>query len=519
VALGVLLVAGVAVMAARNLGYTGMWWDESASFWNSQGLGRYAEPFAQRRGWRDVVRMNRAENLDPGGHTLLLHLWTRAGTGLAWLRAFSLLFLVAGCAALGALGWHLTRAAPFALAATGVPLLYPAARYFAFEIRAYGMEMAGVAVVALLVARAAERPADWRLALLGLAGAGFLSSRYSFALVLAAAALALAWTWLTRRDAPRAVARRLAVAALPVAAAGAAIVWVTLRVQMWHEMRQGPLGLAAPVYTRAAVLDDSPDPIGLLAANLLAPAALPITLALVAALAGLRRAAQPAAALNALYAMVLSVQGVSAGVSLLGWYPWDLRSRWSAYLVMVSAVAAVTLAADVVREARARLGRRPAGTTAARTVGAISTATAALAVALAAAAAAGHRQDAEALRRTDLARQIELLPALAPGPGAVLVTFYEVPVLRYLYEHGPFHGRPEYPLAFRWETEHEHWQRRPIDAAREGIRYVVTAWPAQALEARLPGTVLATVGPPGNRLLRVATSAPDTRTTPGSGGG
>jgi hypothetical protein len=220
-------------------------------------------------------RARRASELC-GGHTALLHLWTLSGTGVERLRSLSLVFLVVSCAALGMLGFRLTRASAFALAAAAVPLLYPAARYFGFEIRAYSMEMAGVAVTALLLALAAERPSLPRLALLGTALAAFLSSRYSFAFTVTAVAVALVWAWQRRGDAVAATATRLAVVALPVAVAGTAIAWVTLRLQRWPDTREGPLGVSAPIYTRGTVLGAAPDLSGLLRADLIAPAALRI---------------------------------------------------------------------------------------------------------------------------------------------------------------------------------------------------------------------------------------------------
>jgi hypothetical protein len=515
--LGVVLAGGLVAMAARNLGYAGMWWDESASFWNSQGLSRYAEPFAARRGWRDVVGMNRAENLDPGGHTALLRLWTHSATGIEHLRSLSLLFLVASCAALGALGFRLTGAPTFALAAAATPLLYPAARYFGFEIRAYSMEMAGVAVAALLLALAVERPSLPRLALLGTALAAFLSSRYSFAFTVAAVAVALAWAWLRRGDGLAATATRLAVVALPVALAGTAIAWVTLRLQRWSDMREGLLGVSAPIYTRGAVLAATPDLPGLFRADLIAPAALPITLAIVLFLAGRRRRDRVSPEVGALYVMVLAVQVLSAAASAIGVYPWDLRSRWSAYLVMVSAVAAVTIAADLAALARSYLGRAAAARqTRFATAAAVA---AALVVALGAGAAVHHRQSIEIIFRTDVPRQLDALPFAALADRSVLVTFYEVPVLRYLYEHGPYRGRPEYPRVFRCEAGIEYGEQRPIDAAREGIRFVVTGMRLQQARARLPGAVLTAVEAAGGFLLAVTPPTALEAPTPDAGDG
>ena len=151
------LLSSLIILARNNLKYTGMWWDEAAQFWVSQGLSNYAQPFAAPRGVRDVIRMNNSENLDPGGFSLLLHFWTRAGKGLKWLRSLPFLFFVLGAASLGLLGWRLNHSITFALGASAVTLLYRGALYFGFEIRAYSMEMAGVAVGTLLLVHALEK--------------------------------------------------------------------------------------------------------------------------------------------------------------------------------------------------------------------------------------------------------------------------------------------------------------------------------------------------------------------------
>jgi len=211
------------------------------------------------------------------------------------------------------------------------------------------------------------------------------------------------------------------------------------------------------------------------------------------------------------------VQAISATASALGVYPWDLRSRWSAYLVMVSALAAVTLAADLVALARAAASRAPS--TPRRTAAGRAAGVAAAMLVVAVAAAAGaHRQTLAGSRYADLSRQLGLLPPAALADGAVLVTFYEVPVLRYLYEHGPWRGRPEYPRAFRFEAGIEWAERRPLDAGREGFRFVMTGLPLDEAQARLPNTVLTTVGPSGSRLLAV-TLPPARRAPPPVPGG
>ncbi len=508
-ALAAVLVAGFLALAAGNLGYRGMWWDEASQFWMSQGVGRDSAPFAPRRGLADTVRWNAWENLDPGGFSVLLHGWTAVSRSLVWLRLLPFAFFLLGSLALALLGWRLTRSPVFAVAAGAVPALVPAALYFGLEIRAYSMEMAGIMLGALLLAGAVERPSPRRAALLGLVCAAFLTSRYSF--VLAAAALLVALLGgCAGRVTGRTLRAQMAAAALPIAVSGAAIAAIMLPRQLRPEMHAGALGLSSPAYTHGGVLAFAPDVPALLARNLISPAALPITFAIVLVLvASARRlAARPggdrprpdaagAAARFALLTFAAGVQTLSAAVSLLGLYPWDLAVRWSAYLVAVSAVAAVALAA----EARARLLARAAPPR--RRARRLGAGLATLIVAAAALGAGLHRQSVEGRAVTDVAVQLDLLPRAAFAPGRVFVTYYEAPALRYLYEYGPWAGRLEYPASFRFETPAEFEARAPIQVAREGISFVITALPPGEARARFPGCALQPYGPPGSRLLAV----------------
>jgi len=514
---GALVLSNLVVLAVNNLGYTGMWWDETAQFWVSQGLGNYSPPFAKLRGVRDVVRMNRAENLDPGGFSLLLHFWSAHGRGLKWLRGLPFAFYLLGAASLGLLGWRLTRSAHFALAASAVPLLYPAALYFSFEIRAYSMEMTGVAIGALALVHAMEKPSWTRASLLGVTCAAFLTSRYSF--VLFTAALCFVFWRASARRLDRRVTRvqNLLAVLLPVFLAAAAVWWITLRHQLWAEMAGGWLGVVSPVYTRASVLGHGANDLDLLWRNLFSPPALPITAcALVVALPRRRVYARlqdspQAAELNrlrsvftSLYAVILGTQVLSIFASLLGAYPWDIASRWSAYLVMVSALSVIVLGAEFVVVLRAVLSGRagacwPEGL-ARRAGGAVAF----LVVAVGWFQAISYRQTVESPHGTDLALQIDRLPLASLSDRSVFVAFYEVPVLRYLYEYGPYSGRSEYPEKYRFETQSEWRDKVPIDARGEGIAFVVSNLPFAKARARFPGSMLRGVGPEGSRLLAVA---------------
>jgi uncharacterized membrane protein YiaA len=514
-----LLLAAFFLLAIHNLDYPGMWWDEATQFWVSQGISRYSPSFCRSGGVRDVVRMNCLENLDPGGFSILLHAWTKCGCGLVWLRTLPLVFFIVGALALGLLGWRLTRSVLFALGACAVPSLYPAALYFGLEIRAYSMEMAGVTVGALALAYAQERPRPARAFLLGLTCAAFLTSRYSFifvALVLGAALVSLC-----ARDAHRRSAASCVVAFLvPVGLIAVPVWWVTLRYQLWNEMRGGPLGITSPGYTRTAILGHGVNALELIGRNLFTPAALPITACIFAAVFVRRRVYARLARdshdpelgdlrsrCTMLTALIVGVQAASIMASALGLYPWDIASRWSAYLVMLSALAMVVLAAEASSLVRAWLPAGPDAGFLLRHRKLLGAGVAALVVIAGSRRAMVHRQTVEALHRTNVALQLDRLPWASLHEHKVFVAYYEVPMVRYLYEYGPYRGRSEYPRVFRFETGPEWQSKAPIAVRAESIAFFVSAVPLAEAQARFPGATLRPFGPPGSRLLAVSMPA------------
>jgi hypothetical protein len=509
-----LLLSSLGVLASHNLGYTGMWWDEGAQFWISQGLSNYAPPFAERRGLRDVLRMNRLENLDPGGFSVLLHAWTSFGRGLATLRALPLAFVALGTLASGFLGWRLSRSASFALAASAVPCLYPAVLYFALEVRAYSMEMAGLAIAAVVLVLVHERPSAGRAAVLGLSCAAFLTARYSFIFITLALAGAL-WLGCLRRLPRITRIRALLAFVLPVLVAGLGILYVTLGHQLSNGMRSGPLGIASPMYTREAGLRTTGDLPALLRRGLVSPEALPITTCALVVLLFRRRIyarlgagpddtelAHSRETFSMLYVFILGVQALSVAASAVGMYPWDITSRWSAYLVMLSALSAIVLAAETRMLVLVGLARRETSPDVRRTLGHLGAGLGALVVIAASAHMMVHRQSVEGPHRTDVALQLDRLPRALPAR-SVFVAFYEVPMVRYLYEYGPFRGRREYPSRFRFDTLARWQAKAPLRGRRDGIEFVVSALPITEAQARFPGSTLRRFGPDGSRLLAV----------------
>ena len=204
-------------------------------------------------------------------------------------------------------------------------------------------------------------------------------------------------------------------------------------------------------------------------------------------------------------APIVGIQAASIAASALGLYPWDIASRWSAYLVGLSAVAVVVLAAEAHSLLRAWRPAGPHGGFLVRHRAPLGASAVVLVVIAGSCNAATHRQTVERPHRTDVALQLDRLPREALRERSVFVAYYEVPMVRYLYEYGPDRGHPEYPRLFRFETAPEWQKKAPIAARAERIAFIVSALPLAEAQARFPGATVRPFGPAGSRLLAVST--------------
>lgn len=495
-----MLLFALVALGASNLGDTGVWYDEAAQIWIAHGLHQYSGVHEELKGWRDVVRNNRFANLDPGGFSLLLHAWTRFGNGLVWLRLAPFLFFLATVAILARHAWEITRSRTAALLAGFIPLAYGQVLAFAFEIRAYSMEVAGVVTVGFLLHRVVRSPSFGNHLALGSACAVFLWSRYSFVVVTAAALLALlsarAWTVGRVRD----EIENLAGLLVPILNSGAMIYRIAFRHQLgWGA--DGPGG-RAPEYVKSWVLSGQPVAVAaaIVRENVLSPPALPITLALAGlAVWPLARRWSPlarwpgASSFAAVAAMAVSAQLLSAALSARGTYPWSMSQKWSLYLHGISMLCVLYLGSAAWWAAR-----RWRGTPV------LAVAVGLVAALLTVRAASFHRA-----HWADLGPTLTRLSAMGLAPGSVLVTHYEIPTVRYFYELGPLRRDDRYPAVFRFESRAETEARSPIDARHECLEYVISPAPLDVLAERLPGSRLARVpGPVPPYLISIDAGSP-----------
>ncbi len=223
------------------------------------------------------------------------------------------------------------------------------------------MEMAGIAFGLIWLDRVIVRPTLLNLLELGIAAGLFLFSRYSFLFFVVAIMLVLLLRVVKRKPGaePITVVNYSAML-LPAIISGLSIVAMTLSHQLWPEIVEHGLSLDAPKYTHQSVLLYHSDKWKLVAANLFSFAALPVTIAVVYYLA-VRRwlwrrfMSRPAAAqrrlldrISVLYQVVTLLLLITIIVSAAGIYPWDIHSRWNAYLRMVNSVAIVAMVAELL---------------------------------------------------------------------------------------------------------------------------------------------------------------------------
>jgi len=475
VVLAAVLLGALLQFARGNLPYTGLWYDEAVQFWISRGTDPFGPPGTPPGGVVAVVRTNGRANLDPGGFSLLLHGWTRFGQDIVWLRALPFGFFLAGLGALARLGWLWRPSLAFALFSAAVPLAYPLLLDHATEVRAYSMEFAGVTIACLLIQRLGPEASVRRFAVSGAALGFFMGSRYSYAIFVGAVGLALGPTLLCRRagDGDARLRRYLALA-LPLVVSVAIVLVLGLGRQRGRLNYQG--GAMIRYLEPATAAGKTIEQLGwALARNLLSPAALPLTLAALVAV-GSRRwherwtlgvGAAPASGM--VCRLALGVLVLSAG--LWWWHPWDVGQKWSLYLHALSAVVVVRLVADVLGwlESRADPGR-PAQV--AWTVVAV------IAIGALSVNASVHRR----VHANDLTAALRHLDGLSLADGSVAVRPHPYPVLRYLYEHGPFAGRPHYPGAFR--LPHRNGPKPLIGPA---TRYLIAYERLAVLQAEYPG--------------------------------
>lgn len=211
----VLCFAIVAVASYAALTNPYLWFDEAGQFWISLGLNHFSEPFAAHGTISDVIEGNRYYNMDPGGFSVLLHLWLQVSTNTVFVRLLPWLFFVVACTLMYKTCKYETDDRLFAVFMFTLPFLMIYVANKSAELRAYSMEMMGIMASVYMLTRVKNHLTVGNLLALSAILAFTCTSRY--ASVIAAFALSIRVVYLLyKQDDFKGFLAKVAVYAAPL---------------------------------------------------------------------------------------------------------------------------------------------------------------------------------------------------------------------------------------------------------------------------------------------------------------
>lgn len=170
----------IILFAKQNLIRPNLWYDEAGQFWIALGLNHMSPSHSKSGDIYDVIENNKSFNLDPGGFSVLLHYWTKLSTNHIFLRILPYIFFILAALTTSRIAqiWQPNSIlAPF----SGLLLISSEViRERVFEIRAYSMELFALTLSLYLLYQHNKIFSNKRYAILsGLLLSFLTTSRYS----------------------------------------------------------------------------------------------------------------------------------------------------------------------------------------------------------------------------------------------------------------------------------------------------------------------------------------------------
>jgi hypothetical protein len=331
---GLAFVAGVFGLGLQNLGDRYFWTDESSSFFTAlgwPGVGQEAGGLAE-------IQQTLSTFLDPSLFHLLIRGWLEVfGTNIEALRALPFVFFVLYL--IGIIAWYrkFGFAPVVAFAGAAIMMLDNITPYYSVEVRAYSASLAASVLLPLVAWWLTDRPSVRRLAVFVVIG-GFLGAmQYTAANVNIATAILIATIAIVRRTKGEKGSFTLAAASLFL------LFWlplIYLVTRGWpssgaeadlDHVRDGVLAYMAPesivhtLQTNFLSFTALPRTVFFVA--------LPLALLLSARAQGIPRKRllynQRLMSVSLLWVYVLGMTGAGALLSVTGFLPWVLGTRWS----------------------------------------------------------------------------------------------------------------------------------------------------------------------------------------------
>ena len=88
----IIWIAILFLLIRNNIDNPSFWYDESGQFWISRGLNHFSPQYSSVGNLYNLIENNINYNLDPGGFTLALRIWSSFSTYHIFLRLLPLLF-------------------------------------------------------------------------------------------------------------------------------------------------------------------------------------------------------------------------------------------------------------------------------------------------------------------------------------------------------------------------------------------------------------------------------------------
>ncbi len=326
------LALGVVGLGLHNLGNRYFWTDESSSFFTALGWPAPGDP----PGGLAAIQQTLVTFLDPGLYHLMIRGWSDLfGTRIETLRALPFTFFVLYVIAL--LLWYRRFRLPLIVGTAGVSLMMVEniTPFYAVEVRAYSASLAAAVVLPLVGLWFLDKPSGRRLAGFLVIGLFLGAMQYMTISVNLATAALLGFGALKRRASGG--VRNLIIGAFALAS------WLPLIYLVTRGWPSG--GAEADLnHVRNTVLAymDAATVINTLTTNFLSFTALPRTLflLLVPALfvagkimeghpSSVLRERRPDTPIFQLWIYVFALTFSAALVSVGGFLPWVLGTRWS----------------------------------------------------------------------------------------------------------------------------------------------------------------------------------------------
>lgn len=172
----------ILVVSYISLSNRFLWFDEAGQLWISLGLNHFSAPFSPRGTLLDVLQNNSFYNMDPGGFSVLLSLWSLVSTNIIFVRTFPFLLFLGFCILLSIITKNETKSTFLSIFVFTLPFVLPYLTNKVAEVRGYGMEEFGVFISVYLLMRIKQKTTYTRILMLGIVLAFFCTSRYSFIL-------------------------------------------------------------------------------------------------------------------------------------------------------------------------------------------------------------------------------------------------------------------------------------------------------------------------------------------------